>query len=88
MQRVVATLEGDLERARTWTSSSGQAQVTVADRIESRVNLREGPATDHRIVDVLLQQTPVFPEREENGWVLVRVIAGPAGWVHKSLLHQ
>lgn len=52
------------------------------------VNLREGPTTRHRVVDVLQPKTPVFLEREEKQWVLVRVISGPAGWVHKDLLQQ
>ncbi len=54
----------------------------------ARVNLREGPTTNHRVVDVLTRETPVFLEREEDEWVLVRVISGPAGWVHRSLLRR
>ena len=54
----------------------------------ARVNLREGPTTSHPVVDVLVHQTPVFAEREQGEWVLVRVISGPAGWVHRSLLRQ
>jgi hypothetical protein len=50
------------------------------------VNLRAGPSTQHPIVDVLGQDEPVFPEREQGDWVLVRTLAGPAGWIHVSLL--
>ena len=51
-----------------------------------RVNLRAGPSTDHAVVDVLKESTPVFLERREGSWVLVRTVSGPAGWVHLSLL--
>jgi len=50
-------------------------------------NLREGPSTHHEVVDVLGEDTPVFPEREQAGWILVRTLSGPAGWVHVSLLN-
>jgi hypothetical protein len=51
-----------------------------------RVNLRAGPSTEHQVMDVLTRSTPVFREREEGDWVLVRTVSGPAGWVHGSLL--
>lgn len=51
-----------------------------------RANLRAGPSVEHRVVDTLGESTPVFPERARGDWVLVRTIAGPAGWVHTSLL--
>jgi len=51
-----------------------------------RVNLRIGPSVDHRVIGVLTEATPVFPERQEGDWVLVRTVAGPAGWVHTKLL--
>lgn len=50
------------------------------------VNLRAGPSTDYGVIDVLGRDTPVFPEREHGDWVLVRTLAGPAGWVHAALL--
>lgn len=49
-------------------------------------NLRAGPSTQYGIVDILGEATPVFPEREQGEWVLVRTPSGPAGWVHTSLL--
>ena len=51
-----------------------------------RVNLREGPSTRHAVLTVLLLGTPVFPEREEEDWILVRTIDGSVGWVHRSLI--
>jgi hypothetical protein len=51
-----------------------------------RVNLRAGPSTDTQVIGVLYEATPVFLERREGDWVLVRTAAGPVGWVHDSLL--
>jgi hypothetical protein len=51
-----------------------------------RVNLRAGPSTDEPVLSVLSAGTPVFPEQDRDGWVLVRTAAGPVGWVHHSLL--
>lgn len=53
-----------------------------------RANLRAGPSTAEPVVDVLPAATPVFPEREHGPWVLVKTIAGSAGWVHASLLRE
>jgi hypothetical protein len=52
----------------------------------ARANLRGGPSTRNRIVVVLPQSTPVFPERYEGSWLLVRTPAGPVGWLHESVL--
>lgn len=54
----------------------------------NRVNLRSGPTTSHRVLRVLGKETPVFVERRQNDWILVRVISGSAGWIHKSLVRQ
>jgi hypothetical protein len=51
-----------------------------------RVNLRESPSTEARILHVLVGSTPVFPEREKGEWVLVLTPSGQMGWVHGSLL--
>jgi len=51
-----------------------------------RVNLRAGPSTDDDVLTVLSRETPVFPEGEEEEWVLVRTSPGPVGWIHGSLL--
>jgi hypothetical protein len=52
----------------------------------SHVNLRSGPSTRHLVVDVLSESMPVFPERSDGQWVLVRTVNGPVGWIHTSLL--
>jgi hypothetical protein len=51
-----------------------------------RVNLRAGPSTEAAVVGVLSESTPVFRERSEGDWVLVRTTKGPVGWIHASLL--
>ncbi len=53
-----------------------------------RVNLREGPSTANGIVDTLTESTPVFLERSEESWGLVRTLHGQVGWVHLSLLRS
>jgi hypothetical protein len=53
-----------------------------------RVNLRAGPSTTDAVVAVLLQATPVLPQRSEGEWVLVRTPDGAAGWVHASLIAE
>lgn len=51
-----------------------------------RVNLRAGPSTDESVLAVLSSGTPVFPEKNQAPWILVRTPAGAIGWVHDSLL--
>ena len=51
-----------------------------------RLNLRAGPSTDAPVIGVLSEATPVFLERSESDWVLVRTTEGPIGWEHSSLL--
>jgi uncharacterized protein YgiM (DUF1202 family) len=51
-----------------------------------RVNLRSGPSTEHEVLTVLYQATPVFEERRDGDWMLVRTYAGHVGWVHAALL--
>ncbi len=53
-----------------------------------RVNLRAGPSTENPVLHVLVGGTPVFPEREDGGWVLVLTPSGQLGWVHDSLLRD
>jgi SH3-like domain-containing protein len=38
------------------------------------------------VIDVLAQATPVFTERSERGWTMVRTLSGRVGWIHDSLL--
>jgi len=54
----------------------------------NQVRLRAGPTTEGRVIRVLGKATPVFPERSENDWMLVRVISGSAGWIHKSMVRR
>ena len=51
-----------------------------------QVNLRTGPSVEHRVVDVLVSRTPVFPERYHSNWTLVRTPTGQIGWVYDDLL--
>ena len=56
--------------------------------IGRRVNLREGPSTDDRVLTVLLRGEPVFSERYAADWRLIRTPAGRVGWIHDSLLRS
>jgi hypothetical protein len=51
-----------------------------------RVNLRAGPSTEDRVLGVLLHGTPVYPERQQGDWVLVRSAPGPVGWIHATMI--
>ena len=51
-----------------------------------RVNLRAGPSREQPVLAVLPKSTPVFPERGEGEWTLVRTPSGQVGWVHTQLL--
>ena len=53
-----------------------------------RVNLRSGPSTQDPVLAELAKSTPVFPERTEGEWTLVRTPSGPVGWVYRSLLRR
>lgn len=53
-----------------------------------RVNLRAGPSKEKRVLHVIGYGTPVFPQREDGGWVLVLTPSGQMGWVHGSLLRD
>lgn len=78
--RIAETL---LEEADQVEASPGVRFVTVPS-----ANLRVGPSTEDPVIDVLERETPVFPEREDGSWVLVRTVAGPVGWIHASLLRR
>lgn len=52
----------------------------------TRVNLREGPSTEHAIAGQLQRGTPVFPERARAEWLLIRTVQGRVGWVHAPLV--
>ena len=70
-----------LEEARMAESVPGARAVSGR-----RVNLRDGPSTQHAVLAVLLYGMPVFPEREESDWILLRTADGSVGWVHRSLI--
>lgn len=53
-----------------------------------RVNLRVGPSTQEGVIEILVDETPVFPEGKRGSWVLIRTPSGTIGWVHKSLLRS
>ena len=69
-----------LEEARAAESDPGARSINGRG-----VNLRDGPSTRHDVLAVLPLGMPVFPEREEDGWILVRTAEGSVGWVHRSL---
>ncbi len=79
--RAVRIARNTLEEARTVESESGARIISGR-----RVNLRDGPSTQHAVLSVLLQGMPVFSEREEGDWVLLRTADGSVGWVHSSLI--
>ena len=54
----------------------------------NRVNLRAGPSTQHEILAVLVGSTPVFRERTDGDWLMVRTTTGVVGWIHFSLLRE
>ena len=70
-----------LEEARIASSEPGA--LVVRGR---RVNLRQGPSTDEKVLTVLTEGTPVFPERHQPEWVLVRTPSGAVGWIHATLI--
>jgi hypothetical protein len=53
-----------------------------------RVNLRAGPSTQHEVLAVLVGSTPVFRERADGDWLMVRTTTGMIGWIHVSLLRE
>jgi len=77
-QRITDSLLAEARQVAQWSDR----RWTRGDR----VNLRAGPSQQHRVVDVLVQETPVFPERAHEDWRLVRTPSGQVGWVHASLL--
>jgi SH3-like domain-containing protein len=76
--RIAETLDAERQRVAT---AEGTRFVRPL-----RVNLRSGPSTEHPVLDVLDRETPVFSERLEGEWLLVRTLAGQVGWIHGDLL--
>jgi hypothetical protein len=77
-QRIAAELIREAEAIR-------QNQATTFIQ-RKRVNLRSGPSTQETVLAVLERHTPVFLERSEGKWALVRTTSGTVGWVHASLI--
>lgn len=77
-RRLADSLQEEVERV---------AQSSTARFVRTPLaNLRTGPSTQHAIIEVLTESTPVFAETQSRGWVRVRTLAGPVGWLHVSLL--
>ena len=53
-----------------------------------RVNMRSGPSNKDPVLRTLEQGTPVFGERDHEGWRLVRASTGDVGWVYQGLLRK
>lgn|GEM_PF-1072237 len=53
-----------------------------------RVNLRAGPSAEHEVLAVLVDSTPVFRERRDGEWSMVRTTTGMVGWIHVSLIRE
>ena len=73
--------EGAIEDAR-----QARADGSVLFVRAQRVNMRKGPGKSHGVVDVLVQNTPVYREETLGNWTLVRTPDGKIGWVFRSLL--
>lgn len=73
--------EGVLAEARRVEGSDGALFV-----LARRVNLRAGPTTQDRVLEVLTRSTPVFAEDRDGQWVLVRTHRGQVGWIYAPLL--
>ncbi len=77
-RRIADSLQEEIDRV----SHSSTARFVRAPL----ANLRTGPSTRHEIIEVLTESTPVFAETQSDGWVRVRTLSGPVGWLHASLL--
>lgn len=82
--RAASTAEGALAEAGAAAADPDALRVGAA-----RVNLREGPSVDTRVLRVLVAGTPVFPESQSGGgeWTRIRTLRGHTGWIHTPLLH-
>ena len=80
--RAARIARNTLEEAKMAESEPGARTISA-----QRVNLRGGPSTQHAVVAVLLSGMPVFLERDEGDWVLLRTADGSVGWVHSTLIH-
>jgi len=77
-QRAASMLVMEAEAAE---AMQGLLKVSVA-----WANLRERPSTTAGISEVLMAKTPVYAEKSEGAWYLVRTPWGKVGWMHHSVL--
>jgi chromosome segregation ATPase len=77
-QRAASTLVMEAEATE---SMRGLLRVSVA-----WANLREGPSTATAVTEVLMAKTPVYNEKTDGDWHLVRTPWGKVGWMHGSVL--
>ncbi len=85
--RVVASLESDLERARSWTiRAASDTRITLADGVASRINVREGPDTGRDVVGYLYSgETARVLDETDSAWYQVALADGTRGYVSRSL---
>ena len=77
------------ERMAVSLEQEGRAAAKAANVLwirSERANLRSGPSTRHRVVLTLDEQTPVFHQRTQGKWALVRTPTGQLGWIYEPLL--
>lgn len=77
-QRITENLQAEVRQVAGWEHKS----LIVGDAVE----LRTAPTGEADVVDTLVAQTPVFPERSQSNWTLVRTPSGRIGWVRASRL--
>ena len=77
-RRIADSLQEEIDRV----AHSSTARFVRAPK----ANLRTGPSTRHEIIEVLTESTPVFAQVQSGGWIRVRTLSGPIGWLHASLL--
>jgi hypothetical protein len=77
-QRITENLQAEVRQVAGWEQKS----LVLGDDVE----LRTAPSGEADVVDTLVAQTPVFPERSRNDWTLVRTPSGRIGWVRASRL--
>ena len=78
-RRITESLELEADQVAAWPEKR------LVDG--ERVQLRAGPSREHDVVETLVAQTPVFPERGNENWTLVRTPTGQIGWIYTELLH-
>ena len=77
-QRIIENLQAEVGQVAGWEQKS----LVLGDDVE----LRTAPSGEADVVDILVAQTPVFPERSRSDWTLVRTPSGRIGWVRASCL--